>query len=156
MKHNDVFTISNVHFQFYSYFHNDKINLKCSQLHQFLLTHYKQLNNELSLIQRNAFNSYKQYKFALTNLWKSLENQSEEKREICEKMFEEIIVILKDDNPLSKIKTDDMKFKQLNTFTISPLNSKDSKETEDEKRKRNHSDIQLFHDNEFDSKRELN
>ena len=92
----------------------------------------------------------------MTNLWKSLENQSEEKREICEKMFEEIIVILKDDNPLSKIKTDDMKFKQLNAFTISPLNSKDSKETEDEKRKRNHSDIQLFHDNEFDSKRELN
>ena len=108
LNHLDLFTIENIEFRFYSYFDAD-INVTCSTFHQFLLSKYPQLHRELSLIQRNSFNSFKSYKYALTSLWKSIENDSFEKQKVCEEMFEFILSIVMNDNPLDK-------FKRIQTF----------------------------------------
>lgn len=154
LSHKDVITISNIHFIFYSYFHNPQINIKSTELHQFLLSNYKILYNELSLIQRDSFNSFNKYKYALTSLWKSIENQSEEKQNECIKMFESILTILHDDNPLGKLQIEKMKVHQLylkkekeNNYLI-PNDNKEGNE-EIENRKRN----QFENENNYDSKR---
>ena len=152
LSHKDIITIANEHFQFFSYFHNQQNNLNCSKLHELLLLKYPQLHNELSLIQRSSFNSYKQYKLSLTSIWKSIEHQSEEKKECCKEMFSTVLSIIKDDDPLTKYQFEKLKLKSNQINTIQSIDD----EKEERKRSFNEEKESIESKETYQSKRILN